>query len=73
MADQIRWQDRDAGEKFSLVMIGLCVVLAIGFLCYAAIASIVSGEIDWFAISMAALFTGNIMFAVRNWRRDHAR
>jgi predicted permease len=73
MAEPIRWKDREAGEKLSLVMLGLCCALAVFFLVFMAAKSVFLGKPDWFAIVMAGLFVSNIVFGVRNWRQRNAR
>jgi CHASE2 domain-containing sensor protein len=73
MAEQIRWQDREPGEKFSMVMLGLCGALVVGFLMFVAAKSVISGKPDWFAILMSTVFSANIVFGIRGWRRRNAR
>ena len=67
---RITWNERDVGERFSMVMFHLVILLGIAFFAW-TLATSVEGWVG--DVLAAALICAGIWLAVKNWKRRNAR
>jgi hypothetical protein len=76
MANQIRWADRDAGQKFSLLMFGLLAIAGMLLGLFVGMKLLMTGPETINRLFGAGLLA-NLAFllfkAVRRWGSRHAR
>ena len=65
------WSERDAGERFSIVMFGLCLTAVTVFMIYVGFTNAI--RMDWWGVAMVAAFLLTLINLVLEWRRRDAR